>query len=281
MSFVNKYTKMAAYDTWNYIRKRGRYQLYECDDLNVIQTDILKKKDFWDIWTKYNRWHISYDVNLHPFNAYLCTQVGFFAINFYSWTIMKGLPSAKPYLCASDKTYYENLNKEMNSLATTKDNEMLEKMQLFCLLNLLLKDLIAIVNYIGDNAKNKIPKLLNQIVGGLYSFNNSEDKRDFHDIKNIIKGTEDECDQAKVFLNTYSDKMNDSISGKLFYRKEASSTQDKATIVGKIGMVFNYNINNIFILTISDIPRDTKLLNESVLMTGRWCEMFKLQYHFK
>ena len=46
MSFVNKYTKMAAYDTWNYIRKRGRYQLYECDDLNVIQTDILKKKIF-------------------------------------------------------------------------------------------------------------------------------------------------------------------------------------------------------------------------------------------
>ncbi len=269
---------MAAYDTWNWVRKRGNYPLHDATALNVRAPVAGKTMDFGDHWTKYNTWHILYDVKTNPFNAYLCTTTGFFTINFYSWTILKALPSGAPRLCDSVKIQYESLNANMSTLATEKDNTTLEKIQLLCLLNLLLRDLIVIVNYIGDNARNTIPKLLTTLVEKISSVNNQQDSQGILHIKKLLKGETDEVLQVKNFLNHYSDKVFHSSHGKLFYRKEDMEIEEKALAVGKLGMVFNYNVNNVFALSIVGTHIKNEILKESVLMTGRWCEVFKLQY---
>jgi hypothetical protein len=278
MSFVNKYVKMAAYDVWSYVSKKGKYDISQCENFYLVDHPLSQEdNNILSYWRNYNSWHIYYDIKNNPFNAYLCTQRGFFNINLCYWSIMKGLPSKTPELSDSVKTIYETLNGKMTSNTSEEDIIRLEKVQIICLLNLIIKDLITIVEIIGNGIKSKIPILFKRILKHLYTLNNSDDISEITQIKAKINASPEECADAKSFLEKYS--KNPSISQELFYRNNIPNKQEKIRIIENLGMYFDYNINNIFVLSIADSLRDNKFIKESVLRSGKWKKMFKIQYH--
>jgi hypothetical protein len=278
MSFVNKYVKMAAYDVWSYVSKRGKYDISQCENINTMDPPLSKEDDnIFSYWVKYNTWHILYDAKNNPFNAYLCTQKGFFNINLCYWSILKGMPSKTPQLSESLKTIYETLNQKMTSSASEGDILCLEKVQIICLFNLIIKDLITIIENIGNGIKSKIPILFKRILKHLNTLNNSDEIYEILEIKKKINASIEECTEAKSFLDKYS--KNPIIAQELFYRNNIPNKQEKIRIIGNLGMYFDYNINNIFVLSIADSLRDNKFLKETALMSGKWKKAFKIQYH--
>jgi hypothetical protein len=280
MSFVNKYTKMAAYDLWTFITqsRAGKYSFSEGQQLAVrrqsenadTHANVLK------YWDAYNTWHIHYKEDRQPFNAFLCTQRGFFHINLYSWNILKALPAEKPMLSTSIESVYSDLNQNMASSTTADDKRKLEKLQLVCLLNMLLKDLAAIMNFTGYHRVD-IPEIFRRMIQGLNSLQD-EASIDLKTFKHILDGKPDEWNTAKGFLEKYSDKMSRSSDSVLFYRKHPPSQEESIRTTANMGMVFQYNVNNAIVLSITDEDNRNKLLKESVLMTGEWACVFKLQY---
>jgi hypothetical protein len=274
MSFINKYTKMAAYDIWSYVSRKGKYELSDSDPLTVVTPPTSENHNeiIQNYWGTYNKWHLQYNEDVDPFNAYLCTQRGFFTINLNSWTILKALPSSSPCLAQSIQSIYNTLNRNLSALSSPDDKQNLEKIQLVCLLNLLLKDLFVL-----NISKGKAPRLLKQLIKGIHTLKHNK-STELISIQNLFSGNEEEWMEFKGFLEKSID--DNSYRKTFFYRNNPPTQEENISTTGVLGMIFKYTIQDKIVLIATDDGTNREsLLNESVLMTGQWVCVFKLQYY--
>ena len=276
MSFVNKYAKMAVYDMWTMITKRGKYNLIQVANPQKLTSH--KSGDILEIWKTYETWHIYYEEEHQPLNAYMCTQRGFFNINLYSWTILKALPSENPLLCLTLNSIYNELGSKSEAIASDQDKHKLEKLQIVCLLNLFLKDIYSIITFMGFR-KSEIPQVFKEIISELKE---QEGKTiELSDLKALfnIRDNKQQWLDAKLFLEKYTVLFYDKDA--LHYRSLPPSNDENIDITAKLGMVFRYKVNDFMHLSITDQGQKGKILRESVLVSGQWACVFKMEYYME
>ena len=141
-----------------------------------------------------------------------------------------------------------------------------------CLLNLLLKDLFTL-----NISKGKAPRLLKQLIKGLHLLAKTE-STELSSIQNLFSGNEEEWMEFKGFLEK---SIDENFYGKtLFYRNNAPTQEENIRTTGVMGMIFKYSIQDRIVLMVTDDENNREsLLKESVLTTGQWLCVLKLQYY--
>lgn len=273
MSMVGKYTKRALYDIVHYAIKKGKYPLVNAPALETPMESISEGSEILNIWDEYNRWHVYYKEDSDPLNAYICTGRGFFNINLYSFAILKALPSKNPCLSPNILNIYSELNQGRSGGLVSPDEKVkLEKIQMICLLNLLLKDLCSL-----NIKKQRLPEFFMTVIKALNSYDNTT--FEINDFKSRLPSKDNpQWNEARQFLTRNIHQRAG--SGKsFFYANQRQSEVENIKNTGKLGMVFRYSLNERMVLDI--IAEDTreKILRESVLMTGQWVYMFKMHYY--
>jgi hypothetical protein len=279
LSSVNKYTKEAIYDVWSYMAKRGNYNLTVPQSKLFILSDQQSTNDpgemLVNIWDKYNTWHIQYNEDLRPLTAYMCTPQGFFHISLATCSILKALPSKEPILSDSVKAIFEELNQAMsNGKATPDEVNTLQRVQIICLLNMMLKDISLILNLSG---RSNVPEFFKRLFRNIRSLSHSKEGKSFDDIKTtLFDATAEEMKTAKEFLEVYADRVRGRQG--YFFSSILPSEEVSLRSIGKMGMVFKSSFQRIVLFISDEAHEDSRFLSESVLKTGQWVKVLSMHY---
>lgn len=278
LSSVNKYTKEAIYDVWSYMAKGGNYNLSAPQNKLYVssgtqptndQSEILSK-----IWDKYNTWHLDYKDGTRPLTAYICTLQGFFHISLATCSVLKALPSGAPILSESVKTVFEELNTKMSNNSSPDDELTLQRVQMICLLNMMLKDMSLILHV---SSRPNVPEFFKRLFRNIRSWSTPDQTKSLIEIKDtLFKATSDEMQAVKDFLEIYADKLKGSQG--YFFSRNLPNDEVSLRSIGKMGMVFRSSFHKIVLFLSDEAHEDSRFLSESVLKTGQWVKVLSMHY---
>jgi hypothetical protein len=127
--------------------------------------------------------------------------------------------------------------------------------------------------------KIEIPQVFKEIINRVKELDGKIIR--IEDLKALFEVTDNKQEwlAAKLFLEKYTVLIYDKDA--LHYRSLPPREEDNITITAKLGMVFKYKVNDYLHLSITDQGQKGKILRESVLATGQWACVFKMEYYME